>query len=100
MITCGRELLSVMSLRHHSTERKLTDTHSSIVLLTLPLPHVSRCLAIHPTKPLLVSASDDGLIKLWNWEKVRVYGSATYTAREVAALWMLSSGQGLALDME
>lgn len=28
-----------------------------------------RCVAVHPTLPLLLSSSDDMLIKLWNWEK-------------------------------
>ncbi|KAK6912098.1 WD40 repeat, partial [Dillenia turbinata] len=28
-----------------------------------------RCLAVHPTLPYVLSASDDNLIKLWDWEK-------------------------------
>ena len=30
-----------------------------------------RCLAVHPTQPYILSSSDDMLIKLWDWEKVR-----------------------------
>ncbi|KAK6912097.1 WD40 repeat [Dillenia turbinata] len=28
-----------------------------------------RCLAVHPTLPYVLSASDDHLVKLWDWEK-------------------------------
>lgn len=28
-----------------------------------------RCLAVHPTQPLVLSSSDDMFIKLWNWDK-------------------------------
>ncbi|PPE02530.1 hypothetical protein GOBAR_DD00424 [Gossypium barbadense] len=28
-----------------------------------------RCVAVHPTRPYILSSSDDMLIKLWDWEK-------------------------------
>lgn len=28
-----------------------------------------RCIAVHPTQPLVISSSDDMSIKLWDWEK-------------------------------
>jgi WD40 repeat protein len=28
-----------------------------------------RCIAVHPTQPLVLTSSDDMLIKLWNWDK-------------------------------
>jgi len=33
-----------------------------------PVPR--RSLAVHPSLPYLLSASDDMLIKLWDWDKV------------------------------
>ena len=32
-------------------------------------PDYIRCLAVHPTQPLLLSGSDDMTIRLWDWEK-------------------------------
>lgn len=32
---------------------------------------VCRSLSVHPSLPYLLSASDDLLIKLWDWDKVR-----------------------------
>lgn len=29
-----------------------------------------RCIAVHPTQPLVLTCSDDMLIKLWNWEEM------------------------------
>ena len=28
-----------------------------------------RCVAVHPTRPYVLTASDDMVIKLWDWEK-------------------------------
>lgn len=28
-----------------------------------------RCLAVHPTQPLVLSCSDDMMIKMWDWDK-------------------------------
>ena len=30
-----------------------------------------RSIAVHPTQPYLLTCSDDMLIKLWDWDKVR-----------------------------
>lgn len=30
---------------------------------------LTRCLAVHPTQPLVITGSDDMTIKLWDWEK-------------------------------
>jgi coatomer subunit beta' len=32
-------------------------------------PDYIRCLAVHPTQPLVLSGSDDMTIRLWDWEK-------------------------------
>ena len=32
-------------------------------------PDYIRCLAVHPTQPLVLTGSDDMTIKLWDWEK-------------------------------
>lgn len=32
---------------------------------------LNRCVAVHPTLPVFLTCSDDTLIKLWDWEKVR-----------------------------
>ena len=29
-----------------------------------------RCIAVHPVLPVILSSSDDMLIKLWDWDKV------------------------------
>lgn len=31
-------------------------------------PDYLRCIAVHPTLPYVLTSSDDGLVKLWNWE--------------------------------
>lgn len=56
----------------------------AVEAVMLALPCLSRCLALHPSKPLLVSASDDGLIKLWNWDKVRRLSAALKGIRAAA----------------
>lgn len=28
-----------------------------------------RCLAVHPTQPIVLSCGDDMLIKMWDWDK-------------------------------
>ncbi len=33
--------------------------------------HTCRCIAVHPVLPYILSSSDDMLIKLWDWDKVR-----------------------------
>lgn len=38
------------------------------------MPWECRSLAVHPTLPYLLSASDDMVIKLWDWDKVRAIG--------------------------
>ncbi len=35
---------------------------------------------MHPTQPFILSSSDDMLIKLWDWEKVRHRASGTVLA--------------------
>lgn len=46
-----------------------------------------RCIAIHPTQPLILTSSDDMLIKLWNWEKMwscqRVFEGHTHYVMQV-----------------
>src|SRR4051794_18095670 len=46
-----------------------------------------RCLAVHPTLPLLLSSSDDMFIKLWDWEKnwecLQVFDGHTHYVMQV-----------------
>ncbi|KAL6929581.1 hypothetical protein ACO0SA_000984 [Hanseniaspora valbyensis] len=32
-------------------------------------PDYVRCIVVHPTLPYILTSSDDGLVKLWNWEE-------------------------------
>lgn len=40
---------------------------------------------MHPSLPYLLSSSDDMLIKLWDWDKVR---QALATSTELSHVWM------------
>lgn len=31
-------------------------------------PDYIRCIAVHPTRPYILTCSDDGTIRMWNWE--------------------------------
>lgn len=46
-----------------------------------------RCIAVHPTQPLILTSSDDMLIKLWNWEKMwanqRVFEGHTHYVMQI-----------------
>lgn len=47
-----------------------------------------RCVAVHPTLPYVLSASDDKLIKLWDWEKgwecTQIYEGHSHYVMQVA----------------
>lgn len=51
----------------YSSSRLLLSARAYL-LLCVP---VCRCIAVHPTLPVFLTCSDDTLIKLWDWEKVR-----------------------------
>lgn len=43
--------------------------HAAVVYTIIISAH--RSIAVHPTLPYLLTSSDDMLIKLWDWDKVR-----------------------------
>lgn len=72
--------------------------------------HVCRCIAVHPVMPCILSSSDDMLIKLWDWDKVRLsttlenypVGPLVQTDIEKRTRWPSSilSGPVVETDME
>ncbi|CAL1546378.1 unnamed protein product [Lymnaea stagnalis] len=46
-----------------------------------------RSIAVHPTQPFILSCGDDGIIRLWNWEKkwekTKEYRGHTYVVMQV-----------------
>jgi hypothetical protein len=84
-ITFGSFLRSVRSSRSFAARFDSSAyVHEYALLLSFslsPQPSIRTCppdrsLAVHPTLPLVLSSSDDVLIKLWDWEKGEIYASA------------------------
>ena len=51
-----------------------------------------RSLAVHPTLPLLLSSSDDMLIKLWDWDKVRPGAGLRWCLEQPSLASLASAG--------
>ncbi len=59
-IVCGSDDLVIRVFNYNTLEKVTQFTaHSDYI----------RSLAIHPTRPFLLSSSDDLSIKLWDWER-------------------------------
>lgn len=59
-VITGSDDLTIRVYNYHTLERVATlDGHSDYI----------RKLAVHPTRSLVLSSSDDMTIKLWDWEK-------------------------------
>jgi coatomer subunit beta' len=57
---CGSDDLSIRVYNYHTHERVTQfSAHNDYI----------RALAIHPSKSLVLSSSDDLTVKLWDWEK-------------------------------
>lgn len=59
-IITGSDDLTIRVFNYHTLEKvAFFDGHSDYV----------RQLAIHPSRPFVLSSSDDMTVKLWDWEK-------------------------------
>ena len=59
-IICGSDDLNIYHYNYNTLEKLVSfEAHSDYI----------RCLAVHPTLSLVLSCSDDMIIKLWDWEK-------------------------------
>lgn len=78
-IVCGSDDYHIRVYNYNTNERiAMFEAHGDYI----------RSLAVHPTLPLLLSSSDDMLIKLWDWEKgkhaIRTRAPCTHHAEEQA----------------
>jgi len=52
--------LQITVFNYNTLERQhVVDAHMDYI----------RCLAVHPTLPIVLSGSNDKTIKMWNWDK-------------------------------
>ena len=66
-VVCGADDMFVRVYNYNTMDKiKAFEAHTDYI----------RSLAVHPSLPYLLSASDDMLIKLWDWDKVRSLGGS------------------------
>lgn len=59
-IVTGSDDMSIRVYNYNAMENIISfEAHSDFI----------RCLVVHPTRPFVLSSSDDMTIKLWDWEK-------------------------------
>ncbi|XBI97964.1 hypothetical protein VPH35_018251 [Triticum aestivum] len=55
--------------------------------------HMVRSLAVHPIQPFVLSSSNDGLIKLWDWEKgwvcIRTFSHQSEHPKKYSSTWVM-----------
>lgn len=62
-IVCGSDDMFVRVYNYNTMDKvKSFEAHTDYI----------RSIAVHPTQPYLLTCSDDMLIKLWDWDKVRI----------------------------
>ncbi len=69
--TCRRQMISCTDLFSLATVGADARPDSCFLGLMWGRSYACRCIAVHPVLPYLLSSSDDMLIKLWDWDKVR-----------------------------
>jgi coatomer subunit beta' len=77
-IVCGADDMNIRVYNYNTMEKLRTfEAHTDYI----------RCLAVHPSSPYLISASDDMTIKLWdwdrNWEEVCVFEGHTHYVMQI-----------------
>ena len=59
-MVCGSDDMNIRVYNYNTMAKlKTFEAHNDYI----------RCLAVHPSQPLVLSSSDDMFIKLWNWDK-------------------------------